>query len=128
MTEPGPELVRPEEEGVPPRMRGLLSRLLRGGFLLALGLLTLGVVGLVSTGIGVGPIGGGAPGTLLDPFAYGLPGMLVFVGLLVLFATPLLRVVLSLGLFAAVGDRAFSTLTLFVLAVLAVTISVGAIR
>ncbi|MCI4340049.1 MAG: DUF1634 domain-containing protein [Thermoplasmata archaeon] len=59
--------------------------------------------------------------SLLPPSAIGL----VLLGVIVLAATPLVRVVLSFEYFVSMGDRAFSALTLFVLAVLLSSVAVG---
>jgi uncharacterized membrane protein len=119
-TSPG----RREEAAVPPRYRGLISRLLRGGLLVALALVVVGIAGYALDGVGVG-----VSGTSARPTAVGLaPGAFVLAGLAVLIATPLARVGASVGLFAAAGDRDFVALTLFVLAVLAVTVLVGVLR
>lgn len=121
---------RREEQGVPPRLRGLVSRLLLGGLLLAVAFLLIGLVGYLKDGQGLGP-GNAAvafSGNLVQGLATGAPGAFVLVGLAVLLATPLSRVVVSVALFASVGDRAFTTITLFVLLLLAATIVVGFVR
>ena len=58
---------------------------------------------------------------LVPPTALGL----VLLGVILLAATPLLRVVLSLEWFASIGDREFTALTLFVLALLLSSVAVG---
>jgi uncharacterized membrane protein len=53
------------------------------------------------------------------------PSAVLFTGVLVLLATPLVRVGLSAGLFARAGDRDFAGITLLVLALLSLSILVG---
>lgn len=118
---------RREEAGVPAHLRGLVSRLLRAGLLVGSVLMALGVLGFVADGVGLGPpdVAVGlrealGPSLLaLDPRAF------AYVGLLVLLATPLTRVGVSVALFAAAGDRAFTALTVLVLALLLTTVAVG---
>ena len=126
----GPPVGRREEIGVPPLLRGLVSRLLRTGLVLALAWIAAGLalairggVGLGSTVHAVGLSGGLGPGLL-----GGAPGAFIFVGLIILLATPLIRVAVSAGLFASVGDRPFTALTLFVLGLLLATLAVGVLR
>lgn len=118
---------RPEERGVPGRMRGLVSRVLRGGVALAAALLVVGLALLVARG----PV---ALLTAPPPFSLGqlvaglvaaTPSAYLLLGFLVLVLTPVTRVVISVGLFASAGDRTFLALTLFVLAVLVSSVVLG---
>ena len=125
-TRPG----RREEAGVPPALRGLVSRLLRGGLLIAAFLFVLALVRYLQAGVGLGSasVAEGPPGDFGSSLAAGDPAALALLGLAVLLVTPLVRVAVSVGLFAHAGDRAFTALTLFVLVLLAVTIGVGVFR
>jgi uncharacterized membrane protein len=121
---------RHEERNVPPALQGLVSRFLRVGVLLSGALLLAAVVLEAATGHGsllafAAPSGGGGIGTFLE---HGGAPALALLGVLVLIATPLSRVALSTALFAASGDRTFALITLFVLAILGVTIVVGVLR
>jgi uncharacterized membrane protein len=75
------------------------------------------------------------PGSVI-PARVGLGGLLrglatadasayLYLGIIVLLATPLVRVALSAGLFARSGDRPFSGITLLVLALLSLSVLVG---
>jgi uncharacterized membrane protein len=116
-----------EERGVPPRLQGLVSRVLRAGVLLSGTLLLAGALWEASTAHGslldaAAPTGAAGFSELLGR---GGAAALVLIGILVLLATPLSRVAISTTLFASSGDRTFATITLFVLAILAATIAVG---
>lgn len=121
---------RREEAGVPPALRGLVSRILVLGLGIACVFFLLGVVAYLDEGVGLGGSeeADGLSHALPNALAQGEPGAFVTVGLIVLLATPICRVVVSAGLFASVGDRPFTLLTLFVLAVLVATIVVGVVR
>ena len=108
-------------------LRRAIVPVLRGGVGLSCLLLLLGL-GVFLAGGGSNLIEVRAPATLASfgpgvahPSASGI----VLLAFLVLSATPLLRVALSMGFFARTHDRAFTGLTGFVLAVLIVTIVVG---
>ncbi len=62
-------------------------------------------------------------------FAYGLAhGQatdVLLLAFLVLIVTPLFRVIISVGLFARIGDRPFTALTLAVLLLLATSVLIG---
>jgi uncharacterized membrane protein len=125
-----PRPARFEERNVPPTLQGLVSRVLRSGVSLAAALLSIGVVWEGAAGRGLlltttAPTTGPGFARLYD---LGGPGIVALAGVLVLVVTPLARVTISAGLFAAAKDRPFTAITLFVLAVLATTIVVGALR
>jgi uncharacterized membrane protein len=109
-------------------LRRWVVRTLRTGVTVSSYALLVAVVGYAAVhmaGVYLEPVA--ATGTTLgaaftSPSAEGL----VLVGLLMLGGTPLARVVLSLGYFTSVRDRAFTGLTLFVLVVLIASIAVGA--
>ena len=123
-------LERREERGVPPHLQGLVSHLLRAGVYLSGALLTVGLVVAYVQGATTSP----APGTMLglpqlpSGLAHGSGLAIVLLGLLVLVLTPLSRVVVSVLLFSASRDRAFTAITLAVLAVLIASIAVGGVR
>jgi uncharacterized membrane protein len=52
---------------------------------------------------------------------------ILFLALLTLIATPLLRVVISVAMFASIGDRRFVALTVSVLLLLGASVVVGAV-
>jgi len=130
MSRDRPRPARYEERNVPPALQGLVSRVLRSGVILAAALLSIGVVWEGAAGRGLlltatAPTTGSGFARLYD---LGGPGTVVLAGVLVLVATPLARVTISVGLFASAKDRPFTAITLFVLAVLAATIAVGVLR
>ena len=121
---------RQEERNVPPAMQGLVSRVLRTGVVLSASLLLAGVLWEAAVGQGsllsaLAPSSGTGFSLILGR---GGPQALVLLGVGVLVATPLSRVAISMGLFAAARDRAFTAITLFVLSVLALTVILGALR
>lgn len=128
------------QRDAPPAER-IVSALLRYGVSISLALVLLGGVLLVAeTGLGhslrvdprIAPmegatqpwprtIGGVLRGALdLDPDA------LILLGLLLLIATPVLRVVVSMVLFLVEGDYVYVGITLFVLAMLVLGFVLGA--
>jgi uncharacterized membrane protein len=115
---------RAEEENLPLPLRGLVTRLLRVGVVATALLMIAGLVLLFAHGTPTSSVPRWGPGLVAgllagDPLAY------LYVGVLVLLATPLVRVSLSAGLFARAGDRAFAGITLLVLALLALSILAG---
>jgi uncharacterized membrane protein len=116
---------RPEEENLPAHLRGIVTRVLRAGVGLTVLLLLSGLALFFAVG----------PGSVI-PARVGLSGLLrglatadasayLYLGIVVLLATPLVRVALSAGLFARSGDRSFSGITLLVLALLSLSVLVG---
>jgi hypothetical protein len=89
------------------RLEVLLGRLLLGGVLSAAGCLTAGLT------------------LWLARVAPPIANALLTAGLVILMATPILRVVVSLAEYARMRDWFFATTTLVVLIVLAVTIGVA---
>ncbi len=122
----------------------VVSSLLRYGVLISLALVTLGAALLFathSTGYGRGlelqgllawgARAGGWPqtvGDILSGALAGRPYALILMGLLLLIATPVLRVVVSAVLFFIEGDRTYVGITLFVLAVLALSFALGKVE
>jgi uncharacterized protein len=119
-----------EERNVPPALQGLVSRVLRSGVVLSAGLLLAGLVweGAVAHGSLLSALAPSGASGFAASLGHGGPVGLVLLGVLVLLATPLSRVVISTGLFASSGDRTFAAITLVVLSVLATTIVVGILR
>ncbi len=121
--------LRPEERGVPRGLQGLVSRALRGGTVLSVVLVLIGMI-LVAVRDG--------PSLLTPPSAFSFGAMasgivhlapfgFLLLGLIVLVLTPVSRVVISVALFSASGDRQFMWLTITVLAVLILSVIVGVI-
>jgi uncharacterized membrane protein len=110
-----------------PVLRRRVVRALRTGVSLSAYALLVAIVGYAifhTMGIDTAPVpatGGNVAAAFTSPSAGGL----VLLGLLVLAITPLTRVVISLGYFASVGDRAFTGVTLFVFLVLLLSVAVG---
>ncbi len=128
------------------RMELLVSAILRVGIVLGAVLIIIGVALLAhtgQTGYGAIPPHGLAallefttpgspghfpttPGPILRHALAGKPYAIIEMGLLILIATPGLRVALSVGFFAAERDRLYVVLTLLVLAVLVASYLLGA--
>ena len=127
---PEPSEGRREEAQVPPALRGVVTRVLRTGLLVAGAFFALAALGYGIHGEGIGPPDAavGLDRSFLPALLAGDANALALTGLVVLLATPLTRVVVSAGLFAAAGDRAFTALTLFVLALILATFAVGILR
>ena len=125
---PGP-LVAQE---IPPGMTRLISLTLRVGVVLAAALALVGLGLLLHGSIAAFAAATvhGAPFTgagFVSGLAHGQAVDVLFLAFLVLILTPLFRVVISVGLFAQVGDRPFTALTVTVLMLLGVSILIGAI-
>jgi uncharacterized membrane protein len=121
----------------PRRMEALIGWVLRVGVLCSVALVVLGTVvsfvhhpDYLSSPASLGPLTqpGSAPRTLAE-IASGLGRhrgqAVVSVGLLVLLATPITRVALSLFLFARERDRRFTLLTAGVLGLLLLSFLLG---
>jgi len=109
----------------PDRFRALVSTVLIVGVATSAGLVALGFAGSLVVGwegslLGRAPVGEsttdfagmGAGLAALRPIAIGQAGLLV------LIATPVLRVAASIAAFAVEGDRLYTAITMAVLAVL----------
>ncbi|MCI4350475.1 MAG: DUF1634 domain-containing protein [Thermoplasmata archaeon] len=116
---------RAEEENLPPRLRGLVTKLLRIGVGATAILMISGLVLLFLGGRSASSVLNVIPRRLGAELLAGNPLAVLYAGVLVLLATPLVRVTVSAGLFAHAGDRAFTGITLLVLALLALSILVG---
>ncbi len=124
-----PRSLRPEERGVPQGLQGLVSRALRGGTVLAVILVIIGMILVAFRG---------GPNLMTPSTTFSLVGLVsgvahlapfdfLLLGLLVLVLTPVSRVVISVALFSASGDRQFMWLTITVLTVLVLSVVVGVI-
>jgi uncharacterized membrane protein len=110
-------------------LRGLLSRLLAGGvsvaaLLMATGLVSALLVGWSGSLTGAGPVSHDM-GDFADTLAGALalrPFAIAQLGLLVLLATPVLRVAASVVAFIVEGDRLYATVSAVVLAILLTSI------
>jgi uncharacterized membrane protein len=108
-------------------LRRSIVPVLRGGVALSCALLLVGIALFLLAG-GSGLLDVRAPASLAlagNSVAYPSASGVVLLGFLVLSATPLARVALSMAYFARSSDRAFTALTGFVLAVLVATIVIG---
>ena len=121
----------------------LLSHLLRIGVLVSAVVILIGVTLLFTTGqqtgyfsqglpglIGYPPQAGGAPvdHTIIDVLAglrAGEPDSVISLGLLLLIATPIMRVAASVLLFLVQRDYRYVAITLFVLIVLLIALQGG---
>lgn len=113
---------------MPPRFRGIVSRLLLGGLALSSVLLVAGLAawgvesGQVDLSVGSRPAGVGA---FFSSLAAGQWSAILLLGLLVLSVTPIARVTVSAGLFRVAHDRQFFRVTAAVLVALALSALVG---
>ncbi len=116
----------------------LISNLLRGGVLLSVALILFGTVitfvhhpGYVTSSAGLNPLLTAQTGypTTLGAVARGLATFegrsFVMLGLLVLIATPVMRVAVSVFAFIQLGDRTFALITSGVLALLLAALFLG---
>jgi uncharacterized membrane protein len=109
--------------------RLLLSRLLLAGVSLAAGLMIIGLLSALAVGWTGSLVGAGPVSHEVGDFSQALPGVLELrpfaiaqLGLLVLLATPVLRVATSVVAFALEGDRLYALISGVVLAVLLTSI------
>jgi uncharacterized membrane protein len=120
----------PVPDDVPRAMNRLISQTLRIGVLLSAALAVVGLSLLVA-----GPLTGFSSATVhgtpfrafdfLSGLAHGQPLDILLLAFIVLIVTPLIRVIISVALFAQAHDRPFTVLTLTVLLLLGVSILVG---
>jgi uncharacterized membrane protein len=108
----------------------VISAVLRGGVLLSAAIIALGTTMFFWQALtGRGSVGGDAiPHTLGDTLAgvaAGSPAAIVVLGLLVLLATPLLRIIVSVATFARERDWRYVAITLLVLAILLLSFALG---
>ena len=108
----------------------VISAVLRGGVLLSAALIALGTAMYFWQALtGHGGAGEGSfPHTLgatLAGVAAGSPAAVIVLGLLVLLATPLLRIIVSIAIFARQRDWLYVAITLLVLAILLFSFALG---
>ncbi|MGC8469575.1 MAG: TSUP family transporter [Acetobacteraceae bacterium] len=119
-----------EADDVVRQTEAIVSTVLRGGVLLSVAVIVAGMgyyFALLFGGYGPDPAFPHTLAGLARGLSHGQPLAIVVLGLLVLLATPVLRVGVSVVAFALEGDRTFVAITLFVLAVLLFSIfGVGA--
>ncbi|MCI4318771.1 MAG: DUF1634 domain-containing protein [Thermoplasmata archaeon] len=116
---------RPEEEKLPSSLRGIVTRVLQTGVAATVVLLLVGLTLLFTLGPGTAIAARVGLSGLLHGLASADATAYLYLGVVVLLATPLVRVALSATLFAQSGDRPFAGITLFVLVLLVVSIVVG---
>ena len=108
----------------------VISAVLRGGVLLSAAIIALGTALFFWRALtGRGGAGAGTfPHTLsaaLAGVAAGSPAAIIVLGLLVLLATPLLRIIVSVAIFARERDWLYVAITLLVLAILLLSFALG---
>ena len=125
MIETGVPAVPPLAE--PAGLRESFGRVLRVGVVVSGLLLAIGLgLEVVRETTGIAGRTGALPlGSLVTDLATGQPWAFLWLGVVALAATPMVRVALALGVFARAQDRAFVAITGFVLAVLLASIVVG---
>lgn len=128
---PPAELSRADGDTLPADLGRLISWTLRVGVTLSAALALVGL-GLLLAGTGTGfdtsvVTGAPFPGPRFLSGVLGGNGTdVLFLALLVLIATPLIRVIISVLSFARSGDRRFTALTLTVLLLLGIGVLLGA--
>lgn len=112
------------------RVEAVIARLLTIGTRLAVGLLAIGSVLLV--GAGISPLAEDwppfDPTTLAADLLALRPEGFLWLGLLAVIATPLLRVAVSTAGFARAGERRMVLLGVAVLVVLALAVAAGTVE
>ena len=144
MMPPGPAGASDGREPIT-RMELMISHVLRGGVLVSAAVILYGLALVAATrDTGYAPIqphhlpdilafhpaaGPGyfptAPATVLQAALAGKPYAIIGLGMLLLIATPVLRVALSVVFFLAQRDWLYAGITVFVLAVLLLSLIVG---
>jgi uncharacterized membrane protein len=114
----------------PNRVEAVIARLLTVGTRLAVGLLAVGSVLLVAAGIS--PLAEDwppfDPATLAADLIALRPEGFLWLGLLAVIATPLLRVAVSTAGFARTGERRMALLGIAVLVVIALAVAAGTVE
>jgi len=103
-----------------------VGRLLTIGTYVAVLLLAIGAVLMFVYRLN--PLAGGPPldpGLIVDDITHLQPAGFIYLGLLALLATPVLRVVVSLGGFITRGERTMSIVAALILVVIALSIVLG---
>jgi len=102
----------------------VVSDVLRAGVILSAAIMVVGLAGFYARYARGGPTTGIATEVphsatdVLSGLSHGDPVAIIALGLLVLLATPVVRVVISVAVFASARDRLFTLITLLVLAIL----------
>jgi uncharacterized membrane protein len=103
--------------------RGLVVGILRTGLALSMALLAVGLALAATHGrLRADPVG---PGEALASLVAGRPSGFMAVGILVLVATPVVRVLALVASFAREGDRRFAAVAAAVALVLAIAVGIG---
>jgi uncharacterized membrane protein len=118
--------------GAPPRglaQELVISAVLRGGVLLSAAIIALGTAAFFWQAF-TGHVAGEAAfphtlGATLAGVRAGNPAAIIVLGLLVLLATPLLRIIVSIVSFARERDWPYVAITLLVLAILLLSFALG---
>ncbi|MGZ3713851.1 MAG: DUF1634 domain-containing protein [Ktedonobacterales bacterium] len=107
----------------------IISGVLRGGVLLSAGLIAIGVITFYASGAWRSPTAGSTyPHTFASVWQgvlHGEPLAIISLGLLVLLATPVLRVIVSIVAFLLEGDWLYAAITTVVLLILVVSFFLG---
>ena len=104
----------------------LIGRLLTIGTYTSVLLIAIGTVLMFESRID--PLAGGPPfepGLIVDDITHGRPVGYMWLGMLVLLATPILRVIVSLFGFATRGERTMAIVGVLILVVIAASIALG---
>jgi uncharacterized membrane protein len=114
------------DANLPPILRRSVAQILRAGVTAAGVLLIVGLVLLALHG-NVGSWPGGFGGqAYVSALVQGIPLAYLLSGILVLVATPVVRVAVSAALFAEAQDYPFVAITLLVLGLILLTAAIGA--
>jgi len=113
--------------GSGPSLDRTIGRLLSGGAWLSVILLAIGVAGMAISGIEplAGPPASFEPGSLIASIVGLGPVGFLNLGLVVVIATPVARVVLALAGYVQAGDRRMTAISLGILALLASSVAIG---
>jgi len=107
------------------RMEAFISRLMRASVLLSGVIILAGLSIYLVTGNDSCPVNMFDPNWMLfgDPFL--APSHVIFWGFMVLIGTPLLRIILSVGVYAKMNDWEFTAITGIVFTILLVSMILG---
>jgi uncharacterized membrane protein len=119
-----------ERDALLRRTELIISNVLRGGVLLSAGVIALGAILYYVRWLGTGGKAseGAFPHTLAavgNGLSHGDPLAVIVLGLLLLLATPVLRVAVSIITFAMERDWLYTGITLLVLAILVLSFLLG---
>ena len=104
----------------------LIGRLLTIGTYASVSLIAIGTVLMFASRID--PLAGAPPfepGLIVDDIAHGRPAGFMWLGLLVLLATPIARVIVSFFGYAARGERTMAIVAALIRVVMAASIALG---